>query len=201
MSRYTGPRLRLVRRLGILPGLTNKESKKTGSPGQHGSSKRKKSEYGLALEEKQKIRFNYGLSDRQMERYVERARRLKGLSWDNLLKLCEMRLDNIVFRLGFASTIPAARQLISHGHILVNSKRVDIPSFQCKPGQKISPKAHQKANALVQFSLSKHEKTALPEHLSSSFEPLEGTVVDVCSPENTLLKVNARLVVEYYNNK
>lgn len=200
MSRYTGPRLRMVRRLGSLPGLTNKESKKSGRPGQHGSAPRKRSEYAIALEEKQKVRFNYGLSERQLRRYMESARRSKGLSWDALLEFCEMRLDNVVFRLGFAPTIPAARQLVRHGHILVNKKRVNIPSYQCKAGEKIAPRSSKKTLELVQTNLTKHEKAALPEHLAATLDPIEGTVVNKCPPEGVLLKVNARLVVEYYNH-
>lgn len=200
MSRYTGPRVRMVRRLGDLPGLTSKQSKKSGRPGQHGSAPRKRSEYAVALEEKQKVRFNYGLSEKQLRRYMDLARRSKGLSWDALLELCEMRLDNVVFRLGFAPTIPAARQLVRHGHILVNGKRVNIPSYQCKAGEKVVPSATQKTQSMVQFNLTKQDRSALPEHLSTTLDPIEGTVVNKCPPENVLLKVNARLVVEYYNH-
>ncbi len=200
MSRYTGPRLRMVRRLGDLPGLTNKQSKKSGRPGQHGSSPRKRSEYGVALEEKQKVRFNYGLTERQLLRYMELARRSKALSWDALLEYCEMRLDNVVFRLGFAPTIPAARQLVRHGHILVNNKRVDIPSYQCKGGEKVAPRSTKATLDIVQFNLTKQDKAGLPEHLTTTLDPIEGTVVSRCTPEGVLLKVNARLVVEYYNH-
>lgn len=200
MSRYTGPRLRLVRRLGELPGLTSKESKKKGRPGQHGASPRKKSEYAIALEEKQKIRFNYGISERQLKRYMTVAVRSKNLTWDALLELCEMRLDNVVFRLGFARSIPAARQLVLHKHILVNNKCVNIPSFQCKSGVKIIPNSSQTSQALVQSNLAQHEKRALPEHLNVTADPIEGSVVKTCSTSDVLLKINARLVVEYYNN-
>lgn len=200
MSRYTGPRLRLVRRLGTLPGLTNKESKKQSRPGQHGSLPKKKSDYALALEEKQKIRFNYGIGERQLKRYMAIAQKSKNLSWDALLVLCEMRLDNVVFRLGFAPTIPAARQLVRHGHILVNNKIVNIPSFQCVTGHQIVPKNYKAGHELIQKNLSQKESVALPEHLNLSVEPIQGNIVSKCSPANVLLKVNARLVVEYYNN-
>jgi len=128
MSRYRGAVLRIVRRLGELPGLTRKTTKRTTRPGQHGDQNRKPSEYSIRLEEKQKIRFNYGLTERQLLKYVRSARRIKGSTGEALLQLLEMRLDNIVFRLGMAPTIPAARQLVNHGHICVNSKRVSIPS-------------------------------------------------------------------------
>lgn len=200
MSRYTGPRLRLVRRLGTLPGLTSKESKKKGRPGQHGAAPRKLSEYGVALEEKQKIRFNYGISERQLSRYMKIAKQSKNLTWNALLELCEMRLDNIVFRLGFARSIPAARQLVLHKHILVNNKCVNIPSFQCSAGLKIVPQSSQKSRSLVQSNLDQHEKRALPEHLSLTTDPIEGTVLKKCSETDVLLKINARLVVEYYNH-
>jgi small subunit ribosomal protein S4 len=132
MSRYRGAVLRIVRRLGELPGLTRKTTKRTTRPGQHGDQNRKTSEYSIRLEEKQKIRFNYGLTERQLLKYVRNARRIKGSTGEALLQLLEMRLDNIVFRLGMAPTIPAARQLVNHGHICVNTKRVSIPSYQCQ---------------------------------------------------------------------
>lgn len=199
MSRYTGPKLRLVRKLGTLPGLTSKTPKKQSRPGQHGAAQKKKSDYGVALEEKQKIRFNYGLGERQLQRYMNMAKRSKKLAWDALLGLCEMRLDNIVFRLGFAPTIPAARQLIRHGHVLVNDKRVDIPSFQCSAGHKVSLKSKQSIVELVQKNLEKFQASALPEHLTMATDTFTGNVLAECAADNVLLKVNARLVVEYYN--
>ncbi len=133
MSRYRGPRLRIVRRLGDLPGLTRKAARRSYPPGQHGQARRKRSEYAIRLEEKQKLRFNYGLSERQLVRYVKKARRMQGSTGTNLLQLMEMRLDNIIFRLGFAPTIPGARQLVNHGHITVNGRVVDIASYNCRP--------------------------------------------------------------------
>ena len=125
MSRYRGPRVRIRRRLGELPGLTNKVTTKQSAPGQHGLTKKKKkpSQYAIRLQEKQKLRFNYGITESQLISYVRKARKIKGSTGEILLQLLEMRLDNIVFRLGIAPTIAAARQLISHGHIIVNSKK------------------------------------------------------------------------------
>ncbi|MEM7770254.1 MAG: 30S ribosomal protein S4, partial [Cyanobacteria bacterium P01_A01_bin.37] len=117
MSRYRGPRLRIVRRLGELPGLTRKAAKRAYPPGQHGQARRKRSEYAIRLEEKQKLRFNYGLTERQLLRYVKKARRAQGSTGQVVLQLLEMRLDNTIFRLGMAPTIPGARQLVNHGHI------------------------------------------------------------------------------------
>ena len=134
MARYRGPKLRIIRRLGELPGLARKISPRPNPPGQHGANARtqKASQYGIRLKEKQKLRFNYGISERQLISYVREARRRKGSTGEILLQLLEMRLDTIVFRLGFAPTIAAARQLISHGHVQINSHRINIPSYLCK---------------------------------------------------------------------
>ena len=145
MSRYRGPRLRIIRRLGDLPGFTSKTTERAYPPGQHGAGKAGKksslSEYGIRLQEKQKLRYNYGLSERQLFSYVKEARRLPGATGSILLQLLEMRLDSIVFRLGMAPTIPSARQLITHGGLKVNGKKVNIPSFQCKPKDIIETKS------------------------------------------------------------
>ena len=137
MARYTQPRLRRVRALGVqLPGLTTKNSEtRPYPPGQHGQARRgKASEYALRLREKQKLVFNYGLSEKQMRRIVEEARKTKGNTGEVILTLLERRLDNAVFRAGFAQTIPAARQLVSHGHIRINGKKVDIASYRVRVG-------------------------------------------------------------------
>jgi small subunit ribosomal protein S4 len=137
MSRYRGARLRVVRRLGELPGLTRKSARRAYPPGMHGQARKKKSEYGVRLEEKQKLRFNYGVTERQLLRYVRKARRAGGSTGLALLQLLEMRLDNTVFRLGMAPTIPAARQLVNHGHITINGATVSIPSYQCRAGEEV----------------------------------------------------------------
>ena len=141
MSRYRGPKVRIIRRLGNLPGLTQATvsslSKRKNPPGQHGQAKKKPSEYGLRLEEKQKLKFNYGVTEKQLYQYIKEARRREGITGLILLQLLEMRLDSICFALGFGSTLPAARQLVNHGHIMVNNRVVDIASFQCRIGDKI----------------------------------------------------------------
>src|SRR4028119_1479484 len=151
MSRYRGPRLRVVRRLGDLPGLTRKTPRRAYPPGQHGQARKKRSEYAIRLEEKQKLRFNYGLTEKQLLRYVRKARRATGSTGQSLLQLLEMRLDNTVFRLGMAGTIPAARQLVNHGHVTVNGRVVDIPSYQCRPGEVIAVRDNERSKRLVQI--------------------------------------------------
>jgi small subunit ribosomal protein S4 len=136
MSRYRGPKLKISRRLGPLPGLTTKKSNKINRPGKDGNinadTGKKLTEYGVRLEEKQKLKFNYGLTENQLYRYVKEARRRQGVTGLILLQLLEMRLDTLCFSLGFAKSIAQARQLVNHGHITVNKKVVSIPSFQCR---------------------------------------------------------------------
>ena len=136
MSRYRGPKLRITRRLGLLPGLTTKSSSKLNRPGKDGNSNadtgKKLTEYGVRLEEKQKLKFNYGLKESQLFKYVKEARRRQGVTGLILLQLLEMRLDTLCFTLGLAKSIAQARQLVNHGHITVNKQVVSIPSFQCK---------------------------------------------------------------------
>ena len=139
MSRYRGPKLRIIRKLGDLPGFTSKTTERLFPPGQHGPGKagRKSSlsEYGIRLQEKQKLRYNYGISEKQLLSYVKEARRLPGATGSILLQILEMRLDNIVYRLGFAPTISAARQIVSHGHITVNGKKVNSQKLKLPSGK------------------------------------------------------------------
>src|SRR6478672_9266089 len=165
MARYLGHRLRIVRRFGDLPGLTAKVPTKKAPPGQHGPNQKKQqkfSDYKIRLFEKQKLRYNYGLTERQLQRYVREARRKKGSTAFFLMQLLEMRLDTIIFRLGLAPTIPAARQFVNHGHILINAKKINIPSFQCQPNDKISIKKKKGSKALVEKSLANPRFSALP---------------------------------------
>lgn len=201
MSRYRGPRLRVVRRLGELPGLTRKSAKRAYPPGQHGQARRKRSEYAIRLEEKQKLRFNYGLSEKQMLRYVRRARRATGSTGLVLLQLLEMRLDNTVFRLGMAPTIPAARQLVNHGHILVNGRPVNIPSYNCRPGDVIAVRDREKSREMVKANLQSPGLAHLPSHLEFEKEKLIGKVNGLVEREWVALQVNELLVVEYYSRQ
>lgn len=201
MSRYRGPRLRVVRRLGELPGLTRKAARRAYPPGQHGQGRRKRSEYAVRLEEKQKLRFNYGLTERQLLRYVKRARRATGSTGQVLLQLLEMRLDNTIFRLGMAPTIPSARQLVNHGHILVNGRRVDIPSYQCRPGEVITVRDREGSKSLVETNLQFPGLANLPSHLEFDKAKLEGRVNSVIDREWVALQINELLVVEYYSRQ
>ena len=162
MARYRGPRLRIIRRLGELPGLTQKTCTRNFPPGQHGPKKKvvgnqksKESQYAVRLKEKQKLRFNYGINEKQLIKYVREARRRNGSTGEILLQILETRLDNIVFRLGFAPTIAAARQLISHGHISVNAKRINIPSYLCKINDNIS--VNEVSRNFIKKSLTIHK--------------------------------------------
>lgn len=201
MSRYRGPRLRIVRRLGELPGLTRKSARRAYPPGQHGQARKKRSEYAIRLEEKQKLRFNYGLSERQLIRYVRKARRATGSTGTTLLQMLEMRLDNTIFRLGMAGTIPGARQLVNHGHVTVNGKVVDIPSYQCRPGEVISVKDTEKSRRLVQQNLEFPGLANLPSHLEFDKSKLTGKVNSVIDREWIALQINELLVVEFYSRQ
>jgi small subunit ribosomal protein S4 len=157
MSRYTGPRRKILRALGIdLPGLSRHTIEgNPNPPGQHGYQKanRKKSEFGLQLMEKQKLRYNYGVSEKQLRRIVEDAKRQRGATGNRIVELLERRLDNLVFRAGFAPTIPAARQMISHGHIQLNGRRVTIPSIRVRAGDVFGPTEGGKKLDLLQATL------------------------------------------------
>lgn len=212
MARYRGPRLRIVRRLGELPGLTQKNCTRDFPPGQHGPKKRggaqktKESQYAVRLKEKQKLRFNYGISERQLISYVREARRRKGSTGEILLQLLEMRLDNIVFRLGFAPTIAAARQLISHGHILINNQRVNIPSYICKVNDSISVASNSQKflKKLIETFINDHPKNtifATAPHLDVNTDKFQAVVRDTVSRESVGLQINELLVVEFYSRK
>ena len=199
MSRYRGPRLRIVRRLGDLPGLTRKSARKAYPPGQHGQGRRKRSEYAIRLEEKQKLRFNYGVTEKQLIRYVRKARRVAGSTGQTLLELLEMRLDNTIFRLGMAGTIPAARQLVNHGHITVNDRVVDVSSYQCRPGDVIKVRDRDRSRKLVEANMEYPGLANLPSHLEFDKNTLTGKVNGVIEREWVALQVNELLVVEYYS--
>nr|YP_010835260.1 ribosomal protein S4 [Cryptomonas gyropyrenoidosa]WFQ82935.1 ribosomal protein S4 [Cryptomonas gyropyrenoidosa] len=201
MSRYRGAVLRIVRRLGELPGLTRKMTKRVSRPGQHGDQNRKPSEYSIRLEEKQKIKFNYGLTERQILKYIKDARRIQGSTGEVLLQLLEMRLDNIVFRLGMAPTIPSARQLVTHGHICVNNKRVSVPSYQCQTNDTILVKNSSKSKKLVESYLSFPGLANVPSHLETDKLNLSGKVKGIIERDWVALQLNELLVVEYYSRK
>ena len=201
MSRYTGPRLKKMRALGLdLPGLSRKSIKShENPPGEHGNVRRRKfSDYALQLKEKQKLRFNYGLGERQFRRVVVEARRGQKAAGDQLLEFLERRLDNFVFRSGFAPTIPAARQLVNHGHILVNGNRVTIASFRGSEGDAVRP--HDKSLTLDRITTSLLELSLTrPGWLSFDDKTLTGTMVSLPGPESVPLPIDISSVIEYYS--
>nr|AUW36753.1 ribosomal protein S4 [Leucobryum martianum] len=201
MSRYRGPRVKIIRRLGTLPGLTNKTSQLKSNSITQSTSNKKISQYRIRLEEKQKLRFHYGITERQLLNYVRIARKAKGSTGQVLLQLLEMRLDNIIFRLGMAPTIPGARQLVNHKHILVNDYIVNIPSYRCKPQDFISMKNRQKSQSIVAKNIEFSQKYKVPNHLTFNSLEKKGLVNQILNNESIGLKINELLVVEYYSRQ
>jgi small subunit ribosomal protein S4 len=201
MARYTGAKLRITRRLGDLPGLTSKKSKLTQRPGQHGATQKKLTQYAIRLEEKQKLRFNYGLSEKQLMNYIKQAKKIKGATGSILLQLLEMRLDNVIFRLGMAPTIASARQLVGHKHITINNKCVSIPSYQCQPGDTISVKDSQASKQLVTKNLELPSLAQIPQNLDFDKKALTSKVLGIIDREWVALKLNELLVIEFYSRK
>jgi small subunit ribosomal protein S4 len=196
--------LKIIRRFGVqLPGLTRKGAdKKPYPPGQHGQSKtgrRKTSEFRRLLEEKQKVRFNYGVSEGQLRRYLALARKLPGRTGDNLLGILERRLDNIVFRMGFAPTIPAARQLVSHGNVRVNGKKVDRPSYLTESGDEVSvaPKARERAQLIE--NVERGPQLRLPSYIAlDPSDKFSGRVIGTPMKSDVPFPVNGSALVEFY---
>jgi small subunit ribosomal protein S4 len=205
MSRYRGPKLKISRRLGILPGLTTKKSNKINRPGKDGNANadnnKKLTEYGVRLEEKQKLKFNYGLTESQLYRYVKEARRRQGVTGLILLQLLEMRLDTVCFSLGFANTIAQARQLVNHGHITVNNKVVSIPSFQCRLNDVISVKENVNSKNLVTNNIKNAQVNDIPAHLKFDNSKLEATILDYCDRNDLALQLDELLVIEHYSRR
>ena len=205
MSRYRGPRLKITRRLGALPGLTTKKSSKINRPGKDGNpgadNGKKLTEYDVRLEEKQKLKFNYGLTESQLYRYVKEARRQKGVTGLILLQLLEMRLDTVCFTLGFANSIAQARQLVNHGHITVNKKVVSIASFQCQPNDIIGVKEKNTSKTLIENNIKNNQKGEIPYHLKLDDTKLEATVLDYCDRNDVSVTLDELLVIEYYSRR
>nr|APW79609.1 small ribosomal protein subunit 4 [Octoblepharum arthrocormoides]APW79610.1 ribosomal protein S4 [Octoblepharum arthrocormoides] len=202
MSRYRGPRIKKIRRLGLLPGLTSKIISQVKSISNSQSiSNKKVSQYRIRLEEKQKLRFHYGLTEQQLLNYMRIARKAKGSTGQVLLQLLEMRLDNIIFRLGMAPTIPGARQLVSHKHILVNNCIVNIPSYRCKPHDFITIKDRQNSQKMVVKNVEFFQKYKIPNHLTFNSLEKKGLVKQTLDQEFVGLKINELLVVEYYSRQ
>lgn len=201
MSRYTGPRLKVLRALGVdLPGLSRKSMQERAQPpGQHGARKvtARKSEFGLQLMEKQKLRYNYGLTERQLRRTVADAKKHRGATGDKLVELLERRLDNLVFRAGFAPTIPAARQLVSHGHFQLNGRRVTIPSIRLRVGDAFGPTEAGSKIDLVRATL---EDPALerPEWIALDSATATARLSHLPGGDAAPFPLDLQRVVEYY---
>ncbi len=199
--RYTGPKAKKARRLGT--AFTNKDIKilqKRGfPPGQHGQNRQRLSEYGLQLREKQKAKISYGVMERQFLRYFNKALKQTGVTGDNLLKLLESRLDNIVFRLGFAETRAQARQLVNHGFFDVNGKRVDIPSYTTKVGEVVSVKQNRQAGKYMEMRKEKLKAYKAPDWLELNVDKLAGKILSAPELEEANRGLNTQLIVEHYS--
>ena len=206
MARYTGSVCRLCRREGMKLYLKGDRcytdkcaiTKRAYAPGQHGTSRRKLSNYGIQLREKQKAKRFYGVLESQFRKYFEIADKQTGITGENLLRLLESRLDNVVYRLGFASSRAEARQLVVHGHFRVSSKKVDIPSYLVSAGDIISVKERSKSSDKFR-SLVENFKGNVPEWLTVDMEKLEGTVLSLPSREDIDLPIAENLIVELYS--
>ena len=185
MARYTGPAYKKSRRLGFSTLESGKDlARRPYAPGMHGKDRKKKSsEYGIQLQEKQKVRFMYGLTEKQFHKVFDKAQKMPGIAGENLLVLLESRLDNIVYRLGMARTRRAARQIVNHGHILVNGKKVDIPSYRVMPGDIVSVKEHSLNHAAINDAIE--QKTAVPSYLEFDAKNKAGKYVRI--PERSEL--------------
>jgi small subunit ribosomal protein S4 len=199
MARYTGPSWKLSRRLGISLSGTGKElEKRPYAPGQHGPNQRKKlSEYGLQLQEKQKLRHMYGVNERQFRNLFDKAGKMAGIHGENFMVLLESRLDNLVYRLGLARTRRAARQLVNHGHILVDGKRVDIPSYRVSLGQTIGVREKSRNLEIIKEAIEVNNY--VPDYLTFDADKLEGTYTRLPERSELPAEINESFIVEFYS--
>ncbi|MCL6454790.1 MAG: 30S ribosomal protein S4 [Alicyclobacillus sp.] len=207
MARYTDSVCRLCRREGIKLYLKGERcfsdkcavDRRPFPPGQHGQGRRRNSEYGLQLREKQKARRYYGVLEKQFEAYYDEAARRQGVTGDNLLQLLESRLDNVVYRLGFAASRPEARQLVRHGHFLVNGRRVDIPSYLTKPGDVIAIREKSQGIERIKYLLENAESRTIPAWLSLDAANKSGTILRQPARDEIDTPVAEQMIVEYYS--
>ncbi len=207
MARYRGPVEKLERRLNADLGLKGERrlngksalEKRPFAPGQHGQRRTKLSEYGQQLQEKQKAKILYGIPEKQFRKYFKEAARREGNTGSNLIELIETRLDNVVFRMGFATTRANARQFVTHGHILVDGKKVDIPSFLVKAGSKIEIREKSKANTQIVRSLELTNQTGMVDWVSVDKEKVFGIFTRIPTREEVVIPVQERLIVELYS--
>ena len=205
MARYTGPVCRQCRREGLKLYLKGEKcytdkcpvSRRNYAPGQHGQSRTKLSNYGVQLREKQKVRKYYGVSEKQFAHYYEVADKMEGITGENFLRILESRLDNVIYRLGLGTSRAEARQLVTHGHFLINGSKVDIPSYLVKVGDVIEVKEKSKSSA--KFKELAEISTNVPSWLEMNKENLKGKVVTLASREDIELPIEEHLIVEYYS--
>lgn len=202
MGRYTGPRRRVVRRLGTrLLGLTRQTAEeRPAPPGVHGAAtqRRRPSEYAVRLREKQKVRFYYGITETQLRNYVQRASRQEGPPGENLLRLLERRLDNVVFRLGLAPTIPAARQLIGHGHVMLDGRRASFPAIEVEPGGVIEARPGSRGHPLIAEGAQHGPELRLPAYLERSPDGFGGRCITQPDRSDVPLEIVESLIIEFY---
>ena len=202
MARYTGPTAKISRRFGVeLFGASKAFARRPFPPGQHGAraGRKKKSDYGIMLAEKQKLRFMYGVLEGQFRKYYAEAARRRGVTGDILLQLLELRLDNVIYRLNYANTRAAARQMVSHGHVLVNGKKVNIPSYSCKPGDVVTVAAKARSQALANRCVELAANATAPEWLEQDANKLSAKVSRIPTVEEIAPIVNVQLIVELYS--
>lgn len=199
MARYTGPAYKKSRRLGFSTLENGKDlAKRPYAPGQHGTDRKKKSsEYGTQLQEKQKMRFLYGLTEKQFRRTFEKAQKMDGITGENFFKLLESRLDNVVYRMGLANTRRGARQLVNHGHVQVNGEKVDIPSYSVKPGSTISIKEKSLEHPAIKAALE--NKVTRPAYVDFDEKKMSGTYIRYPERSELNAEINESLIVEFYN--
>lgn len=199
MARYTGPQFKKSRRLNFSTLENGKDiARRPYAPGAHGSDRRKKlSEYGVQLQEKQKVRFMYGLNEKQFHKVFEKASKMKGIAGENLLVLLESRLDNLVYRMGLSTTRRGARQLVNHGHITVNGRKVDIPSYTCKPKDVIAVKEQSLSHPQILASLE--AVTSTKAFVEFDKKKMSGTYVRIPDRSELNPEINESLIVEFYN--
>ena len=203
MARYRGPRLKICRALGVdLPGLTTKIRKehRQHPPGVHGAGRRgKPSDYKIRLQEKQKLRFHFGVGEKQFRKYMSEAARRKGPTGENLITLLERRLDNVIWRLGFAPTIPAARQMVVHGHVTLNGHKVDRPSYQVKDGMTIQIREKSLQTDFIRSRLEQATHRNPPEYMERDLETASGKMTQRPTRNDLPFDVDLQQVVEYYS--
>jgi len=201
MSRYTGPRVRISRRLGVpIFGSSKYIERRPYPPGVHGpKSRRKYTDYAVGLMEKQKLRYYYGLQERQFRNVYERALRMRGVTGEKMLQILETRLDNIVFQAGFALTRPAARQLVSHGHVRVNGRKVSIPSFAVKVNDIFQVKDHAKSKTIIQKGLESSTSRSVPDWIRLNREELSAALLRIPTRDEINPIANEQSIVEFYS--